>query len=315
MPVDKAELAKDLANPEYQQLVAETLKESHVIRTKADNDAYEGRFKQDILEKELPGKLGEVHSRYDQDIEKATGIKKNTNEKTHEYLKRAFESYGDPSLKAKVTDLENQIKNGDHSKATAAKLEEAEKKYQAQLAERDEQIKQLQGATVATKKEAALTSAYAALKGSFVKTLPPMFDRIERAALAEILTRVGLDDDGKLYKIKADGSFEKDKSFNKIPVDAVLAEEFKDLIDKGQGKRGGAGSGGDGKKTEDPNTITADTYEVGDDVKTGEDLMTQMLKDGIKRGTQLFQEIWDKKRWDLPDAKNMKRPVKPADKK
>lgn len=65
----------------------------------------------------LGAKFGEVYRQMDSSIEKATGIKRNGDEKTYLYLERATKEYASKfadydTLKTKVTDLEAKIANG-----------------------------------------------------------------------------------------------------------------------------------------------------------------------------------------------------------
>lgn len=74
-------------------------------------------------------KFGEVYRQMDATIEKATGIKRNGDEKTYVYLERAAKEfagkYGDyDALKTKVADLEKQVAEGGDA-AIKAQLEEA----------------------------------------------------------------------------------------------------------------------------------------------------------------------------------------------
>ena len=62
-------------------------------------------------------KFGEVYRQMDSTIEKATGVKRNGDEKTYVYLERATKAFADKfsdyeGLKTKIADLEKQVANG-----------------------------------------------------------------------------------------------------------------------------------------------------------------------------------------------------------
>lgn len=311
MPVDKTELAKDLETPEYQTLVKDALvKKEFTIRTKDEENTFRENHKKDVIEKEIPLKIKEVHDRYDKDVEEVSGLKRETNEKSYDFVKRALKANtGDAAaLKTEIADLKKQIKEGDKTGATAAALKEAEEKFKTSLAEKDQLIAKLQGETSETKKSALLTSDYAALKPSFVKALPPMFDRTEKAILAEALALGIVADDGKLYLSDGKGGVKKDGSFNPIPMAVYLKEEFKGVIDTAAGKGGAGSKGAPDPNQADPNAITPENFTVPETVKSGGDLLDYMLTLGIKRGTDQFTKIWDKHRVALPDAKGLKLP-------
>jgi hypothetical protein len=314
MPVDKVELAKDLESAEYQTLVKETLgKKDFTIRTKDEQATYEQNFKKDVIEKEIPGKIKEVHDQYDKDVSEMTGLKREQNEKTYDFVKRALKANtGDSAaLTAKIKTLEEQIAKGDTSGATKKLLEEAEAKFKTKLQEQDQLITKLQGETTATKKQSLLTSDYATIKASFVKQLPKLFDRTEKSILTEALEIGLVDDDGKIYASDGKGNFLKDSSFQKIPMTVWLKNEFKDVIDAGAKPLPGGGSQPPNKTETNPDLITVDNFVVPETIKTGTDLGTYMLEQGLMRGTQKYTDIWNKFRYDLPDGKGMKRPEPP----
>ena len=80
-------------------------------------------------------KFGEVYRQMDATIEKATGVKRNGDEKTYVYLERAAKEftgkYGDyEALKTKVADLEKQVAEGGDA-AIKAQLEQAKNELAA----------------------------------------------------------------------------------------------------------------------------------------------------------------------------------------
>ena len=92
----------------------------------------------------IGAKFGEVYRQMDATIEKATGVRRNGDEKTYLYLERAAKEYANKysdydSLKTKVTDLEDKISKGGDA---ALKEKMAEKDDSA----KDEEIKELKKA-------------------------------------------------------------------------------------------------------------------------------------------------------------------------
>jgi len=318
MPVNKEELAKDLETPEYQTLVKETLaKKEFTVRTKVEETTFQDNFKKDVIEKEIPLKIKEVHDRYDKDVEEVSGLKRETNEKSYDFVKRALKANtGDSAaLKTEIADLKKQIKEGDKTGATAAALKEAEDKYKISLAEKDTLITKLQGETSQAKINTLLTADYAEIKRGFIKTLPPMFDKSEKAILAEALGMSIVGDDGKLYVGDGKGGVKKDKSFNPVLMSEHLKEEFKGVIDTSSPKGGAGSKGAPDPNAADPNAITPENFAVPETVKNGGDLIDYMLTLGLKRGTDQFTKIWEKHRLLLPDAKGLKLPPAPPVKK
>ena len=140
-----------------------------------------------------------------------------------------------------------------------------------------------------------------------------MFERTEKAILAEAPTLGVVGQDGKLYVSDGNGGIKKDKSFNPVTMAEHLAEEFKAVIEAPA--KGGAGSkGGADPNQTDPNAITPENFVVPETVKTGGDLLDYMLTLGLKRGSEQFDKIWQKHRPSLADAKGLKVPPAPAKK-
>lgn len=306
MPVNKEELAKDLETPDYQNLVKDTLsKKDFIVRTKDEETQFQERFKTDVIEKEIPSKISAVHSQYDKDVEAVTGVKRNQDEKSYEYVKRVLgdlKSQSSDELKKEVQDLKKQIAEGDKTGATAKALQEAEEKYKTSLAEKDNLIKSLQEKQSGVERESILTREYAEIKRTFKKDLPPLFDRTEKAILADVLSTAVIVE-GKMYVGDGNGGVKKDASFNPIPISAKLKEEFKAVIDGAAPKGGGGTKGGGSNNDADPSKITVDNFEMPETVKNGTELIDYMMEQGLKRGTKQFDEIYAKFRVQLPDGK------------
>lgn len=297
MAIDKIELAAEIEkNPEIVAVAQDALtKKGFVIRDKAANDTFLDNYKKDIIEKEIPAKISEVHNKYDTDIESIYGVKKDASEKTHEYLKRAANGKL-TELNAKIAGFEKIIsEKGDPNGVFQKKIEAAEELARKAIAEKDATIKDLSAKTEQTQKSSLLTSAYSELSKTFTKTLPPLWDRTAKIVLDDILKNTILED-GVLYIGDGNGLKKKDASFNPIKVEDVLKTEFKDVIDTKR-SNAGAGSGKGGGKDEnaiDPLTINKDTFVVPASVRTQDDLMTALLESGVPRGSKAFNDIWDK---------------------
>lgn len=299
MPVNKEELAKDLETPEYQELVKTKLTEKKfVVRDEASDKTYLENYKKDVLEKEIGPRIAEVHTLYDKDIKELFGVDRTQDEKSYDYLKRAAKGKL-TGLEQKITELTDQIKKGDPTGALTKKLEEAEALYQKTIKERDDELATLKGQVANSAKATKLMEAYVDVKKKFKASLPAFFAKYEKQALDEILAKSVLGTDGKLYQGDGSGGIKKDASFNPVPIEKLLIEEFKDVIDD-KAPAGGAGSGKGSDNKIDPNTLNKDNFERPAEVKTQEQLMTYMLEIGLVRGTKVFNEIYSKHGQGLP---------------
>jgi len=300
MPIDKAELATELdKNPEIVTVAVEALnKKGYSVYDKAKHDEFVSNLRKDTIEKELPKeidkKIAEVHNRYDQDIESTLGIKKDANEKSYDYLKRA--------ATAKLTDLNTKIEGyektirekGDPSGILQKKIEAAEEKARLAIEERDKKIADLSKENSTALKSITLNSAFAEFSKTFVKTLPPMFERTKKIILDELLASSVLKD-GKLYAGDGTGGIKKDSTFKEIPIEDLFKTEFKDVIDVKREKSGaGSGQGGGNPQGDvDPAQFTVDNFNMPD-VKTQQEVTEALLKAGVPKGSKAFKEIFQK---------------------
>jgi hypothetical protein len=298
MPVDKVELAKDLETPEYQALIKETLaKKEFVIHDKTEHQSYLDRYKTDVIEKEIPNRVKAIHDQYDKDVKELTGIDRDlTNEKSYDYVKRAFKTKladADTYTK-KIADLEEKIKSGDPSGIYKKQLEEAENKYKTQLELKEKELNGLKQQSSVLARRSAAESELSKLRASFKKDLPAMFSRIEKSVLDEAINKISIKEDGRAVILKDDGTVLKDSAFNEVTLESYLKNEFKDVIDTGAGGSGAGSKNPAGGGGPDPSTITVDTFVMDPKITRQGELMDYMLSLGLKRGDKTFNAIYKK---------------------
>lgn len=297
MAIDKAELATELEkNPEIEKIATDALtKKGFVIRDKATDTTFLDNFKKDVIEKEVKGETAKIYSQLDSDIESIYGVKRNQDEKTYDYNKRA--------AAAKLTDLNSKIEGyektirekGDPTGVLQKKIEEIENRAKTTIEGYEAKLKTLQGDNDKATKSILLQQDYAELSKGFVKTLPAMFAVSSKYILDQALAGAVMKDN-KLYVGDGLGGIKKDSLFKEITIADFLKTEFKDVIDVKR-EQGGAGSGkggGRGDDIPDPSLINKDNFQMPASIKTQGDLMDALLEAGVARGTQAFNEIWDK---------------------
>jgi hypothetical protein len=304
MPVDKVELAKDLATSEYQEIVkAELTKQKFAVLTDAERTSLLENHKKEVIEKEIPVEIEKVHTQYDKDLASIFGptYKRAANEKTYDALKRVGTEVI-TGLNKKITDLEKVItEKGDPTGALTKKLQETEEQARLAIETRDKEILALKGQGESATKQVKFTEIYSELKKSFVKQLPQMFTRTEQSINSELISKSILKD-GVLYLGDGSGNIKKDANFKEIKIEDVLKDEYKDVIDikrKVGGSGSGSGGGNDDNKA-DPTLITKDNFEMPAAIKTQTELMSHMLELGLVRGTKQFNEIYSKFSAKLP---------------
>lgn len=298
MPVNKEELAKDLATPEYQEIVkTELTKQKFTVLDEAGKTTLLENHKKDVLEKDMKVEVEKIHSQYDKDLaEVFPGYKRESNEKTYDALKRVGKSTLE-GLNKKIVDLEEQIKKGDPTGLLTKKLQETEEQAKKTIGDLNTKIKELETQGAAATKQAKFTEVFAGVKSRFIKALPPMFAQTEKAINSGIIANAVLKD-GVLYVGDGSGGIKKDASFKEITVEEQLLAEYKDVIDSRK-VQPGAGSGAGAGKTNpeggaDPTKINKDNFDMPATVKNTDDLMIHLIELGVPRGTKQFNEIWAK---------------------
>jgi hypothetical protein len=297
MPVNKEELLKDLETPEYITLVKETLgKKKFVIQDEAEAAAFLDRYKKDVIEKEIPLKIKEVYDFMDREVKETSGIERETNEKTSDFIKRVLKTKGAEAAASmtKIKELEAAIAAGSTDPALKKKLEDEQQTFKTILKNKDKEIEDVRGEAVKYRKAADIKLIYGELKKNFIKTLPPMFATAEAATLDEV-ARNSVEKEGRLYMANADGSVKKDASYNEITVEDYLKAAFKEVIEtkKTQGG-GGSGGGNGGDPGTDPSKLTDENFPMRADIKTKAALMDYMVSLGLKQGTEQFTKIYAK---------------------
>lgn len=303
MPLTEEEIQAiaSAENPAEHELVKPLIDSAKLkIRTEEAENSFLDRFKNDVIEKNIPERIKEVHNQYDKDVFALTGIERKQDEKSYDYTRRAFKEK-EASFVSKITALEEKAKKGgDPEGIYKSQIEELTKQnetLQNNLQSKSDEIAQMQGKFVAGQKRNKLMSEYTEIKKSFKKDLPDYFKVFENETIEAVLKNTK-EEDGKLIPLNDDGTVMKDADLNVIDIKDVLKMKFKDAIDKDRatGGTGGIGSG----KNIDPDTITIEDFARPAEVDTQEKLMTYMLKLGLQRGSEKFNKIWSKHSEKLP---------------
>jgi len=303
MPVNKDELVKDLATPEYQTLAkTELAKAGLEVLDKPAKDKLLEDHEKEVIEKKIPVEIEKVHTKYDKDFADIfPGYKREANEKTYDAIKRVGKAEVE-KFTGEITKLKDEIKKGDPTGALKKQLEETEERAKNEIAKRDKEIETLKGGQETATKSIEFGKIYGGVKSTFMSALPPMFKQLEESVNAKLLGAAVMKD-GKLYQGNGDGTIKKHPTtFKEITIEEALGEEYKDVIDVRK-KQGGAGSGGPGKKDTDkidPKEITPESYVKPETIKTQTDLMTHLMELGLSRGTKEFNAIYNKHRAGLP---------------
>ena len=107
----------EMLMPEVQTRLSET----HVIRTKEDDESYLSSHVSQGVDAKIGARIGEIHQQYEDDIFEITGLRKKVNEKAYEFNKRLLKelktksdnSGGDQGLKDQIQSLTEALTQKD----------------------------------------------------------------------------------------------------------------------------------------------------------------------------------------------------------
>lgn len=260
------------------------------FRSTADEGTYKKTVEDDVLKTREPA----IHALYETEIEAQFGIKKNPGEKGTEYLKRAY-----TAGKEELEDLRSKRVDGDATKKDKERITELE----GLLATKDDEVKKVATdySTKLTgyKVEGQIRTATAAITAKLVKTLAgEAKDDVVEARVAkfrkEYTPVLEGEGDDEVVAWKKGDAFVNDTKGKRRSTESIMEEVFGTYVDKGQKQPGAGtgGAGGDGKKKDEP--TDAASYVPGSGVANKQQLMDDMKKAGILKGTKAFTDTFKK---------------------
>ncbi len=259
------------------------------------------KFLDNFKETVIAPKIKEVHDKYDVDIKEVTGIDREGNEKSYNYLKRAggvLKEKADKvtEFETKVTELEGKIKSGSGDEQLKTKLEQAEsdltnaKKLFTDEKETWKKEKlSLETSHARSGMSNILDRALVGIKfkDGMTEDIVKMVVDAKKDKLLESAHIV----EGKMIFKDAEGNtlINTDKGYNPFTPEEMLRSELNDIIDEGR-KIPGTGvvpkieKNKDGKKTVN--------YVPADSVKTKDDLTLDLAEKGFVQGTPEHAVAW-----------------------
>jgi len=266
-------------------------------------------------------KIGEVHGKYDQDIEEITGQKKPDGVKTYDFVKQVLGEFktkatSAPELqkqidtyKTKVADLEKQITEGKGNEAIAQKLRDAEGKL-SQLQTQYETDKQtwekekgtyaekITGLQVTTQFEKA--SAGLKFKVGYPESVQKTLLDTSQANILAKYKPDWVEADGKKVMVFRDDKGEiarnKNNQLNPYTAEELMKENLKEVLDLGK-KTTGTGT----KNPAGGDTDTVDVVDIAGaktQIEADELIVKHLMQIGETRGSASFAEKQKKLRED-----------------
>ena len=266
-------------------------------------------------------KIGEVHGKYDKDIEEITGQKKPDGVKTYDFVKQVLGEFktkatSAPELqkqidtyKTKVSDLEKQIVDGKGNEAIAQKLKDAEGKLsqlQTQYAtdkqtwekEKGMYAEQITGLQVTTQFEKA--TAGLKFKAGYPESVQKTLLETSQANILAKYKPDWVEADGKKVMVFRDDKGEitrnKNNQLNPYTAEELMKENLKEVLDLGK-KTTGTGT----KNPAEGDTNTIDVVDIAGaktQIEADELIVKHLMQLGETRGSASFAEKQKKLRED-----------------
>ena len=258
-------------------------------------------------------KIGEVHGKYDKDIEEITGQKRPDGVKTYDFVKQVLGEFKTkattaPELqkqidtyKTKVSDLEQQIKDGKGNEVVAQKLKDAEGKlaqlqtqyetdkqsWEKEKGQFSEQITSIQVNTQFEKSKGGLK-----FKAGYPESVQKTLLETSQANILSKYKPDWVESDGKKVMVFRDDKGEiirnKNNALNPYTAEELMKENLKEVLDLGK-KTTGTG-------TQNPGNGNQDTVDVADisgaktQIEADELIVKHLMQIGETRGSASFAE-------------------------
>lgn len=282
-------------DPEALNGVLSAVKEKgYNIRTSEEETTYRERLSKQIEDEKISPRIKEIYSQIDKDFSEVTGLEKEGNEKTYDYLKRAGKT---------LKEQYETLKAGQKDPAEfEQKFKALEDNYKKALQEKDSAYQELQGKVSVAEKSSILNEVYAPLKGKFKGDMvnSSIFKSFEAQTKADVLKHSTIiEENGNrlLVATNAEGQPLQDSNLNYIPVEKVLQERFKEAIDEGR-QQGGAGTGSAGKPHKGAESGIIRPAEADTKVKVSRFLKEKHPE--LKMGTKEYTTAWGELTEGLP---------------
>lgn len=270
-----------IENPELQNEVFDGFKESHVIRSKSDDEAWKTNFEQDLVSK----KTREIASSIEEDVFSTTGIEKNEGEKYYDYVKRATSTLLDKSKKAKTLEKQlEELKNTDVDETLKREVSEYKGLIDKLKSEHEEKVVGLKTEFDTERKKSSIASAMNEL--SFDGDLPEdVVATMKESALNKMLSAQSQFSDGSLVFIGEDGETMRDpESLKPLSAKDILKQSLSSVLRKEEIKKKGLGT--------DAPTANNNGVAPPSGIKTRMQLTGWLADKGIAAGTTEYSKAW-----------------------
>lgn len=268
--------------------------EDFVVRTADEDKTYLENFKTAEVEKSIAPKIGEVHSRYDEDIFAVTGLKKRPDEKTYDFNKRVLadlkaKADKHPELEQEIASLKERVgKNADAK--LLADLENVRSEFATFKTAKESELEKLRKDTELNDRKAVIEAEVNSFE--FDASIKENVLKVYKQTIINELLQNSEKRDGQLVFLDDKGNPLRNQAKNLAAYTAneIVAEKMKDVIKQ---KRNLPGPPKPGDPKQPPKAVP-------DTVKTKVELSDYLSKEGLIRGSKEYNEAYAELSENLP---------------
>lgn len=257
------------------------------------------------FESNIGPEISKIYNRLDEDIFSVTGLKKEANQKSYDFLKDVVTNLKKKSednqdvdvkaLKTTIKDLEDKVKNGETSTHWKDSYNDVLGQLNNQKEEYETKLSSLNNEMLTSKVQSDLSSGLATLKLN--DSLP---ESVVKAMVNQVNQKLTLNAktiDGVVTYFDNDGKPIRNKSFETASASFILKQELADILQDDKPRGGGAnqtgaivtnGAGDSAKKT-----LQLDKGTFNTKVDFNKQAEKVLHEQGISRGTKEWNTLMD----------------------
>lgn len=268
----------------------------------------------------IGAKVGEIHGAYDKDMKELTGLEKNQNEKSYDFIKRVVGEYKTKSensstsqveidkYKGEIAALKKQITDGSGDAVTKQQLKDAQDnlvalqtKYDTDKAawdnEKLESSTKITNILVGSKFDKAVAGLK--FKPGYSDSIQAVLLKSAKDTIMNTYKPDWIESEGKKVMVFRDKAGEiyrnKNNALNPYTVAELISEQLKDVIDTG---KQASGAGTKPYKANAQNVEVVDISSAKSQIEADEVIVKYLMQMGITRGSREFAEKQMKLRTD-----------------
>jgi hypothetical protein len=212
----------------------------YILRTATEEQSFLENHKNSIIETELPKKVSEIHTHYDDDVFQILGKRKRGDQKTYDFVKEEMVALKASATKAEK--LEQEIvelrKGNPGSEKNKAEIKELEDKIAALNSTHEQELNNLRTKMQGVSVSAEVTAALGGLK--IKSTIPKSAIDVYVNSITNELTKNAEIRDGKMVFLDPTTKTPLRNPTTLIPFSTadLVAEKMKEFVDTGIQQKG-----------------------------------------------------------------------------